>query len=60
MFPRTRVHVSYIAALELELVLNFVSAVIIRHLALLGVDRQIGRQPFPLDGEKADGEVGGE
>lgn len=45
---------SYIAAPELEVILNFISAVIIRHLPLLSVGRQIGGQTFPLDGERTD------
>lgn len=43
---------SYIAALQLEVILNFICAVIIRHLPFLSVCRQIRRQTLPLQGNK--------
>lgn len=45
---------SYITALQLEVVFNFISAVIIRHLPFLCVRGQIGRQALPLDKEEAE------
>lgn len=56
---KTLFYLSYITALELEVVLDFISAVIIGHLPFLSVRREIGRQTLPLDRERTDKETGG-
>lgn len=38
----------YVAALQLEVILNFICAVVVRHLPFLSVSRQIRRQTLPL------------
>jgi len=58
MFTAT-IYRSYITALKLEVILDFISAVIIRHFAFLDVRSQIGRQTLPLDGERTDKELRG-
>lgn len=45
---------SYVTALQLEVIFNFISAVIIRNLPFLCVRGQIGRQALPLDKEEAE------
>ncbi|TNN59882.1 hypothetical protein EYF80_029931 [Liparis tanakae] len=45
--------------LFLEVILDFISAVIIRHFAFLDVRSQIGRQTLPLDGGRTDKELRG-
>lgn len=44
----TSMYNPYVAALQLEVVLNFICAVVVRHLPFLSVSRQICRQTLPL------------
>lgn len=43
---------SYITALQLEVILDFISTVIVRHFPFLCVGGQIGRKSFSLEGKK--------
>lgn len=44
----TSMYHAYIAALQLKVILNFIRAVVVRHLPFLSISRQIRRQALPL------------